>query len=454
MSETMGPTDLSRFEVATKTWLERACPLIAAAGGHRSICEGFVVRESPTTFRRICRMRTVYVPGLESVAFQIPEWAFVLEAFDADLGSVKGRWVGAGSDYALLTADRICLALLPTDNLFSTPRDLTVPDPEKVEQRIGALAQLLDSAAISVLCINPLWQFGAPGRIDLATDLWIGPMEDLDIERAMTMNVIAGDLALRRTFEVQRDRRFAIYRRSVSKKQILDAFPAHPPDAGDDPSYTSSHTDRLLNVLVLSGSGTIKVGATMRRVELGWPLSTESTLFESWAEPALDDRPISRQGLHLDADGAAKTQRFWRRLSHGTGSTGLELALRRLRFAAGRESEEDRTLDLMISAEALFIPKGSSHEELSFRTSLHASFFLSPDDEVERERIFRLLRTGYEVRSKIAHGESPENVQMDGRPVMLRELNSAIESIIRLALQRRFEGDSSEPDWLNVVVGR
>jgi hypothetical protein len=130
----------------------------------------------------------------------------------------------------------------------------------------------------------------------------------------------------------------------------------------------------------------------------------------------------------------------------------MDLALRRLRNASERSRDDDRILDLMIAAEALFIPRGSGHDELRFRVSLHGAFSLE-SDMTERKRVYKILAGGYDFRSKVAHGDDPGSVRVGGESFDIHRLLPELESIIRKALQLRMESPTVEVDWLSLVAG-
>jgi hypothetical protein len=84
------------------------------------------------------------------------------------------------------------------------------------------------------------------------------------------------------------------------------------------------------------------------------------------------------------------------------GDRSLQLALDRFDSAYGRQSPEDRLIDLWIAFEALLIPDGSA--ELSYRASLRLAQLVGADGEA-RETAFKLARESYGYRSKVVHGE-------------------------------------------------
>ncbi len=86
----------------------------------------------------------------------------------------------------------------------------------------------------------------------------------------------------------------------------------------------------------------------------------------------------------------------------------FELALSRFSDYFRRTNEWDGLLDLVIALEVLFASG-------SYRLSIRGSYFLEPDIEEERRKVFDRLRALYNVRNSIVHEGS-------GQPKELRKL--------------------------------
>lgn len=85
----------------------------------------------------------------------------------------------------------------------------------------------------------------------------------------------------------------------------------------------------------------------------------------------------------------------------------ISVAARRFSFAHERYNSQDKIVDLLIAAEALFLCDQGGIGELRYRLSLRAAFFLT-DDSQTRKRIFADFKTAYDLRSKIVHGGEVE----------------------------------------------
>ena len=83
----------------------------------------------------------------------------------------------------------------------------------------------------------------------------------------------------------------------------------------------------------------------------------------------------------------------------------LTTALRRFAFAGERSTPEDRLLDLVIAAEALFTPKTTT--AVAHKVAFNCAAFLHVDGH-SAEDVFRRMKRAYRDRSKVAHGDTIE----------------------------------------------
>ena len=143
----------------------------------------------------------------------------------------------------------------------------------------------------------------------------------------------------------------------------------------------------------------------------------------------------------------------------------LDLAIRRFGYAHERQRAEDRIIDLMISAEALFLSDYNKDKyvgEIRYRLSLRAALFLASEPESQRT-VFRWMRDAYDLRSKLAHGGDVSSAKLPKGPhetrLDIEEFVAAIQAYIRLALVRAIHmvNDPSAPknlvEWDDLVFG-
>lgn len=90
----------------------------------------------------------------------------------------------------------------------------------------------------------------------------------------------------------------------------------------------------------------------------------------------------------------------------------LRIALDRLNAAKRRKSLVDRSIELGVAAEALFLRySGEDQSELSFRLATRAAWLLG-SSRAEREQVFDCFHALYDARSKAVHnGQLPDKVR-------------------------------------------
>jgi hypothetical protein len=439
-------------------WVSSSAQAWKLSGAHRSICEDFFIKEGPEIFLRVCRERAVYTPGAIEATFHLAPFHSVVAALAAepDFGPILGKAVGSASHLFPISPDRIAASVVPVDTDYERPTDMQFGEPGRIEKLLRQLHTVVRAATFEVVYVTPIWDLEVATPLELEPGLVIDVLTDDEAIKALQMNAIAGDMAQRRRYKREPYRRLALRRTIALPKLVLDRIPtpedvlagrhpgAHEQNGFDDP-------ERLLSLLPLVSTGLAKTGATMTWATIGSPWGIQSVNYLPTSTPGLDDTQSPRPQVTLNDAGAADLVRYWAALRATQAQGPASLALRRLRDAAERRRDADRILDIVIAAEALFLPADGDHTELKFRCSLHAAFYLETE-LAERRIVYRTVGAAYDMRSAIAHGSEPRAVRVLGEPLTVEALTPRVEEIVRRALQKRL-GERQEPDWDALVVG-
>lgn len=108
----------------------------------------------------------------------------------------------------------------------------------------------------------------------------------------------------------------------------------------------------------------------------------------------------------------------------------LTIAVRRYSLAISRQALDDKLIDLMICAEALFLR--TDQNELSFQLAYKAALLLGENSEHKKE-IFEFMKSTYNIRSKVVHGaKSFTQNQKDSQH--LSETTTKLAELLRNAL--------------------
>jgi Apea-like HEPN len=111
----------------------------------------------------------------------------------------------------------------------------------------------------------------------------------------------------------------------------------------------------------------------------------------------------------------------------------LQIALRRFGFGGERIRSEDRLIDLVIAAEAVFL--AGEHQESAHKLALRSALMLGGIVGQPNE-IFRTMKRAYDARSKVAHGSAvPELKFANGEPASLDDYVELVSAYMRTALK-------------------
>jgi hypothetical protein len=105
---------------------------------------------------------------------------------------------------------------------------------------------------------------------------------------------------------------------------------------------------------------------------------------------------------------------------------------------------EDRLIDVFVAAEALYLTDIGDTKDRSgmrYRLALRAALWLDGDPPGWSQRqVFRQMKVGYDVRSAIVHGGSPDprDLRVKGQRAPLDEVVEACETIVKGGLRRAF----------------
>ncbi|MDE0314980.1 MAG: HEPN domain-containing protein [Candidatus Poribacteria bacterium] len=210
------------------------------------------------------------------------------------------------------------------------------------------------------------------------------------------------------------------------------------------------------------------------RVEINGDKSVDSYLADFSGE-------LFCQALSLACNSAVQAARKWRfladdeifNLNYGTGGSvritglfgnsveaGQMETLEKLKIPIGRwikshtsQISDDRMIDLGIAFESLYLSGIESKNEIRFRFSLHAAWYLGEDKE-HREGLMKKFKTIYDWRSKVVHtGKLPNKTK--NTPFTRQEINVFIkeaQDLCRDSIMKILE-DGKFPDWNDLILG-
>jgi hypothetical protein len=149
-----------------------------------------------------------------------------------------------------------------------------------------------------------------------------------------------------------------------------------------------------------------------------------------------------------EADALAE---YWRKYAvlFDSHEQSERLAVSRFASSYDRESPHDKIIDCFIGLEALLI---KDDRELGYKLRLRTANLLGLNRD-DRQKIFSEIRVGYDLRSKIVHGNDPgKSVSLSTRPqsVSIHEFAEELERYLARALMRLADLRAERPG-LNLI---
>lgn len=229
--------------------------------------------------------------------------------------------------------------------------------------------------------------------------------------------------------------RCALLRKSQIPKIVFSPEAEYKPEPDAFPLLV----ERFLDCIALSTSTPIKAVGAISRALTGWDLFARSMTF--WHSQTL---PQGKLEVVIDDEMWASVSKHWRVLTTKSVSSSLSLAIRRLQQSCLRADANDKIIDVMIAAEAVFL-KGAQGE-LSFQLALRAAYWLSDESGPERKAMFDLFRRAYAARNIIAHGNDLKRLDKILGGESLADHVAEVAQAMQLALSKMLtDNNASTP---------
>jgi Apea-like HEPN len=219
--------------------------------------------------------------------------------------------------------------------------------------------------------------------------------------------------------------------------------------------------EQVLSCLRLLGVSNAYQTATVHRLK--------SWIFHDSREYSPKYLPAVPFSMELDAAFPVILKKLWSDLNRSSVRRHgfIFQAIKRFGYAHERHDWEDKIVDLLIAAEALFLSQMTERGELNYRLRLNAAVFLGGTPDVRRH-IFRDMKNAYDLRSKIVHGSDTKKIIADilkaedigfGEEYKLYQFIYRIQEYIRIAIHRMIniaveKKDGSELiNWNDLLLG-
>lgn len=370
-----------------------------------------------------------------------PIYQQTLEAIRADgvWGSHLDKLVGSviGDQAVNLDAllSYISVSLVEKTQKFDMTEELFVEQVERLES-------FFQSSTIKYFRVVPLWGVISTSELSISELISLVPISNEGVSELLDIGLI---LNFYNSSYIGRVPRLAIVTKLSIDKVVTDGTRTDDneryaeilnPVRRDETTIIDLLT-LLLDVVMKPLGSVTKSNSCM----YGTRQYEKNDIINSWG---LVDKVIEEEDKE-------KFSKIWQ-LLNGSGENtrhNLLIAVRRFSLAMTRLSLEDKLIDLMICAEALFLQDGNS--ELTYKLSHRAALFLG-ENQNQQKVIFKFFKDVYAMRSKVVHGtksysQTPKDADLlSSTTVKLAEhLRKAILKMLDMALNS--EANSKLVNW-------
>ncbi|UOX90429.1 hypothetical protein MUY14_07340 [Amycolatopsis sp. FBCC-B4732] len=313
-------------------------------------------------------------------------------------------------------------------------------DEDAFEASYARLERGLLAAEIRMVEYVPLNAFITPGldSIALADGLELQPMTDQQLSTAIRVHAVPGEFGGGPTsFEVSWLNQWAlVVERSFPVRSGADELSGIPV-AGPFPSL-SGPAEQLVRALRIVCGGSVSATRPIHiQHDEDFPFDLGSSAILSPVGLADLDRPT-----RMDSDQLGDLREVFRLLADPDvqSNRALQTALRRLVASGSRSVTEDRLVDLMTSAEALFIKLDGVKSKTKGAVIAGGAAALLAEDVVlatSPDKIRAFMSLAYQLRNDEIHGDDPARRPahlLDGTPTTsLEAIVDDVERVMRRA---------------------
>ncbi len=383
---------------------------------------------------------------------RLPQWAAVEKSVEANDNLKKhfGNHISSAFIVQALTLDEVVYSLLPKP-VRSEDRSTISLDNTGFETKYRQFENFVNSDTISV---NTLWVLSgihADKPIQLEDNITLRTLSDEEFRSCLQGGIILPTSPNFPLFTPEQSNRSGLFFTIRYPKKIGSSpMTVNKDEVTQRTNAKKAVIENLQTVGALLGIDNIGV-SSMRAEAYDWTGRFSAFMFGGGLTPST----LISWGMNehvVDEKSAKKIRSTWQWLvsQSDTQSTNLILAARRLGYANERFRVEDRLLDAMIAAEALYLG-GADNGELSYRLSLRSALWANPAElGISRLEISVFMKKAYTARSKIAHGSNPStnSLQLNGEPVSLDDFTNFLIKIVNLGLNKAIRYSKQHPSKL------
>jgi hypothetical protein len=453
-------TVFPEFKQSLREWVLAARKHLLSGGASSIDVAGLTrwVKAPQGGFTQIRAAASWSLDQLETV-FQLPEWQQVRAVVEQNPKLAGHFDVLVGTSYGATRWDleSVGRGLLPRVEVAPHGGNVTVEPHTAFANRYRELEEVIASDVLKVERIWPMidLQLTQP-RLVLEPGVMIRELTPEEFIKCLNVQLIAPEMF--RTWISPEDAKvFALSISSSVQKRLGNASENRDDFQAlhDEEQATLDDFRATLGVL----GKNVTLGPSIEKA--GWMRGSTISRF---MHGQLTNPFWMIHKVELGPADARLLQTTWSTFRQGKqGSSALHTAALRLYFARSRPRSDDRILDVMIAAEALYLGTdgGEDRGELKYRLALRAAAWADLRAlRKSKKQVFDLLRLAYDVRSAIAHGSRPKasKLKLQGATLTLEQLIEQTTEVVMQGLLKalkqlaKSKNPVFRPDWESLIL--
>lgn len=304
------------------------------------------------------------------------------------------------------------------------------------------------SSTIELVQITPFYGMVVQEKIPLSAEVSIEAIDDETLKQCLDIGIVPGTFSSAAGDSIVNPPRAAVFTRVLMPKMIRgDNDAIGHPLSNPWTKHIATESKALELLTLIFGTPMTPVGSLIQATGV----VNSGLQYHQRAIP----NPWSLTNVRLTDEHNERFRQYWPIINEESRKSRhfLAIGLRRFALAMSRPLPDDKLIDLMICAEALFLKIDKN--ELTFRLALNAALLLS-DDSKQRKVIFKFFKDAYSMRSSLVHGSKSYLDNAEDLDKLNRTVNQLAEHL-RMAILKMLERarDPHAPveiiDWTSLI---
>ncbi|MEW6164758.1 MAG: hypothetical protein AB1642_06825 [Pseudomonadota bacterium] len=266
------------------------------------------------------------------------------------------------------------------------------------DEHVDRLEAFFHSSTVEYIRTTPLYGVTLQKSLSFSDAVSIEPLSDSEILHFLNAGLISSDFYGSHDFVHNSPRAAMVSRFSMPKVIRGDHDPAETNLQAVTEVWNRLTVDESMAIDLLTLHLDARIAPAGSITKSQWLMDGSSQIQKNAIANAW-----ALQGKPLTEEASDKFSRLWSVLNDSSKKSRhfLAIAVRRFALAMSRPSLDDKLIDLMICAEAIFLRVDMN--ELTYKLAHRAALLLG-ETPTQQADIFKFIKEAYAMRSKVVHG--------------------------------------------------